>query len=257
METYHAHQALSSTRIKAFHKSPAHYRALLEEEKKETDALRFGRIAHAALLEPRRFLENYKIAPKVDRRTKAGKEEYENFLQTCGAHTIILKDEDAENIVGMVKALQAHPIASALLQKGLTEKSLYFEVDGVEGKARPDQIHEDGFLTDVKTTLDASYDAFRRQIWNLRYDIQAAWYTDAYRRVFEKKAESFTWIAIEKVAPWGIGVFVASDGLLTRGRDDYSRVVERYKKCVADDKWPCYPEMAQEMDLPAYATVLE
>ena len=71
--------ALSYSGAKHILRSPAHYQAWLKAEHKDTPALKLGRLAHLAALQPDVCRETVFVAPECDRRTKAGKETYENF----------------------------------------------------------------------------------------------------------------------------------------------------------------------------------
>ena len=52
------------------------------KEMVQTPALLEGRVQHTVFLEHHKFDEEFIIMPKFDRRTKAGKEEYEDFMAT-------------------------------------------------------------------------------------------------------------------------------------------------------------------------------
>jgi hypothetical protein len=50
----------------------------------QTPALLEGRVQHTVFLEHHKFDEEFVIQPKIDRRTKAGREEYEDFMASVG-----------------------------------------------------------------------------------------------------------------------------------------------------------------------------
>jgi hypothetical protein len=58
----------------------------------QTPALLEGRVQHTVFLEHHKFGEEFVIQPKFDRRTKSGKEEYANFMETIGNRTAITQD---------------------------------------------------------------------------------------------------------------------------------------------------------------------
>jgi hypothetical protein len=68
---------LSYSALKAFAKSPNHYLQYVNREFVETPAMVLGSALHCAVLEPNEYGKRYTIAPKFDRRTKAGKEQAE------------------------------------------------------------------------------------------------------------------------------------------------------------------------------------
>lgn len=83
---YRANPAISSTDIKRMAQSMAHFKYFQDNpEDNDTQALQFGRAYHKYCLEPYDFSNEFVVAPNIDRRTKRGKEEYENFLASPAA----------------------------------------------------------------------------------------------------------------------------------------------------------------------------
>ena len=62
------------------------------KEMVQTPALLEGRVQHTVFLEHHKFDEEFIIMPKFDRRTKAGKAEYEDFMATVEDRTAITQD---------------------------------------------------------------------------------------------------------------------------------------------------------------------
>ena len=58
----------------------------------QTPALLEGRVQHTVFLEHHKFDEEFVIQPNVDRRTKAGKADYEDCLASVGNRTPITQD---------------------------------------------------------------------------------------------------------------------------------------------------------------------
>jgi hypothetical protein len=125
---------------------------------------------------------------------------------------------------------------------------------GVRCRARPDQVTADALVVDLKTTQNASADAFQRDAWKYRYHVQAAFYLDALRTL-RHPAESFVFIAVEKEAPYLVQVFVATDEFIDAGRVAYKMDLETYKSCLASGAWPGFPTDAQPLTIPAYAKI--
>ena len=55
-------------------------------------ALLEGRVQHTVFLEHHNFDKEFVIEPSVDKRTKVGKAEYQEFLETVGDRTPIKED---------------------------------------------------------------------------------------------------------------------------------------------------------------------
>ena len=87
---------ISHSALKAFAKSPNHYLQYVAGEAPRTDAMIAGSALHCFVLEPHEFDARYIVAPKVDRRTKEGKEIFEAFSQQAAGRDV-LTQADFEN----------------------------------------------------------------------------------------------------------------------------------------------------------------
>lgn len=267
LEQYHQHPALGCSGVKEILRSPKHFhhRYILGNRRDETEALRFGTIAHAAIVEPKRFLESYVIEPKFVGKTKDGRDsersaaakemraEWEASLE---ADAILVTQDDADAIVGMIESVQGHPDACAALKNGIPERSYYATLRSPSGrelrmKTRPDYVRDDGPLVDLKSTINAGFDAFRSQIRKMDWDTQAAIGTDIVEALTGKR-EDFIWIAVEKEPPYCCAVYVANDVPIEIGRKFYRRAMDTYIQCLDEDRWP-FQQQAQNMDSPYWA----
>ena len=77
-EEYHATGAVGKSMLDNIHKSPAHLK--IAGNKNPGPPLILGSALHCAVLEHSTFNDRYIVEPDVDKRTKAGKEEYAVFL---------------------------------------------------------------------------------------------------------------------------------------------------------------------------------
>ena len=152
----------------------------------KSDVADIGNATHAALLEPDVFAKNYVQSPDFDMRTKAGKEQSEQFEFNMKGK-IVLSHDDYELVIGMCDSALVHPIINKLLtSKGQSEVSIFFEVDGIKCKCRPDRIVDPGvfnqhIIIDVKTCADVS--KFNFSARDYRYDVQDAFYSRGYQEL--------------------------------------------------------------------------
>lgn len=271
MEQYHSSPGLSASGVKELLRSPKHFhhRYILGNRREETEALRFGTIVHAAIIEPQRFLNNYVIEPKFVGKTKDGrdsersaaaKQMRDEWFSSLEPDAILVSQEDADAIVGMIESVQGHPDACAALKRGIPERSCYADIAMPSGqtvrmKSRPDYLREDGTLVDLKTTMNAGFEEFRAQIRKLEWDTQAAIGVDVLHAITGKR-QDFVWIAIEKEPPYCCAVYVANDVPLEIGKRRYVRAAETYLRCLETDRWP-FQEQAQNMDSPYWAMFTE
>lgn len=244
-EQYHAdRQHVSKSWLDRLKQSPAHLRHYLDTAKVETKALRVGRIVHCAILEPDIFARDFVIKPKFDGRTTVGKTGLAEW-EAANAGKMDVTVAEFEMAKGIRESVMAHKGARALLERtGAAEQSAFWNnpESGVDCKCRPDYIHD--FIVDLKTTEDASPEAFKWSIKKYRYHIQAAQYTEGTQR------ERFVIIAAEKSPPYGVAVYLLDDGDVATGMEQRRRELDLYAECRATGKWPAYPDTIQPIKMP-------
>lgn len=199
--------------------SPAHWR----EHRKQpaTQDMRFGTAAHVLLLEGRdAFEQQYIISPGFDRRTKAGKSDHLEFVSSHAGREILTPLE-YKTLMEMNCAVQESIAGDILESCSDRELSLFWEcaVTDTSCCGRLDFV---GARTvgDLKTTSDASPDAFLRSVKQYGYHIQAGHYLDGLDTIRYNSNDPIRWlfIAIEKTAPYGVAVYELDDEMLNEGR---------------------------------------
>lgn len=233
-EQYHAASGISKSGLDLIARSPYLYRHRQAVE--QTKAMLIGSAVHCAVLEPALFPHRYTVAPAADGRTKAGKELLARFAADNAGKTI-LPAADYDQVVQMANATWRHPAARNILTDGRAETSIWQEHHGALVKVRPDWITED-LLVDVKTTTDASPEAFSRACWSYRYHVQAALYLDVANAAMADRFNSFVFIAVEKSPPYQVAVYVADAAMIEAGRGVYHRDLATYRRCLETDTWP-------------------
>ena len=252
---YWTHPGVSQSQLRDLARSPMHYHAkhvARTATTEETAAMRFGSAFHAAVLEPESFAFEYVVAT-WDARTKAGKEDRDAALAS-GAK--ILSADDMETISAMAAALRSDPLASRILDaRTHTEHPIAWEcpVTGVLCKGKPDACVSIGgsvSLVDLKTTTDADAESFARSIANFGYHVQAAHYCAGWSASVGT-VDSFTFIAIEKTAPYAIGVYELSADAMARGQTRRLALLDKLAECRSSNRWPGYQPTT--IDLPRWA----
>lgn len=236
---YRSREGVSSTDLKHMVKSPQHFRYWKDHPQEDTPALLFGRASHKYMLEKDDFFTEFVIAPNIDRRTKAGKEEYAAFLEESKGKDIISAD-DFQKIQEMHEALYSTPFAEQLLS-GEKELSFFLEDEetGLMMKSRPDcltTIGDTHVLIDYKSTTDASSEAFMKSAINLAYDMQLAYYKDIMDKVTGCE-HSVIFIAQEKAPPYAVNILEANEYFIKSGRDMYRTYLDLYKECSDSGNW--------------------
>lgn len=256
-KVYHSHPALSKSSLDELSRSPLHYwRKYLDTNKPNivwSDAFTVGAALHALVLEPHKYDEEFITMPKVDKRTKAGKEELAAFEETKG-DKILVTEEQKLLCDRMVSAIEGHEEASKYLDGfGVAERSIFWNQDGVSCRCRPDYIREDGMMVDVKTARSADPDVFTRKAFDLRYHVQAGWYSLGYQAATGKMPKGFVFVVVEKTDPYPVSVMVASQDFIRAGVVDALDDLKKFKRCKVANDWQSYNfGKPAELDLPYY-----
>lgn len=253
-DEYHAHPATGSSDLKIILRSPAHYKYEKQNKSEPTPAMRFGTLAHAALLEPKIFAEAVEIPIFEGTGSRKAKEEW--FRNHHGK--MVLKADEMDTIRGMLVATSKNKTARALLAGGAAEEAFFDQCQetGVVRKAKPDFIR-DNIIVDIKTTVDADPSEFAKQIAKLKYHLSAAYYLDVVGSVLGTKLEKFVIVAIEKEPPYGVSVHLLDEGTIDAGRHLYRKALKILKECKDKNEWPGYPDKILSTAIPHYAFPVE
>jgi hypothetical protein len=234
----------------------AHGRQAEISPRDDTDELRFGRALHSALLEPDRFDEEFAVAPYTDRRTKAGKNTWTEFSNANSGKTIITADE-YECTEKMQRVAYDHPVVSLLLSEAAaTELSIVWKDADTEllCKGRIDLLTTFcgwTIIGDIKTTVDASRHAFKRQATAYGYYRAMAWYRRGLNELVPAERRCVL-VAIEKTPPFCVVPYELDEMALKIGDAENVELLARYAECKRSGLWPGYSDNIVVMDLPAW-----
>jgi hypothetical protein len=104
------------------------------------------------------------------------------------------------------------------------------------------------FVLDLKTTGDASADAFGRKARSLLYHMQAAWYCHLLQQVERLDyPPAFIWLTVETDAPYAVAAYQADEDAMRRGSDLMATAVDRYQQSHQSGKWAGYPSEIQTL----------
>jgi len=106
---------------------------------------------------------------------------------------------------------------------------------------------------DLKSTEDASAEAFQRSAWNWRYWVQAAWYMDGVEQATGQRPDAFVFAAFEKAAPYAPAFYFADELMLDMGRKEYRRLLRILAECKATDTWGGYDTAVTPLTVPLWA----
>lgn len=247
---------ISWSRLKFYEKSPAHFLENWLNPPEPTPAMTLGSALHCLVLEPEKFDSRYVAAPaNIDRRTKAGKEEWASFEAGAKGKSI-LTAEQVEQCRGMARAIAATNAASKALEMcPHREQTIEWEDPTTDLPCKGViDAWGDNWIIDIKTTDDATDRAFSRAVANYGYHGQAAFYIDGLGLARQTTTpKNFLFVVVEKQPPYGVRVFLCTTDLLAAGRQNYLKLLGRHAECVAAGDWPGYRDEVAPLDLPAWA----
>jgi hypothetical protein len=245
---------VSSTGLKKLLRSPAHYRAYLEEKDDDTQSRRLGRAIHAWVLENHVFNDKFVVWRGGARRGKA----FDTF-EAANTGKTILTEADVLTVQGCGQALvndPAFPVRGFLegmqdsdgnqvVAPAKTEFSIFWtdEETGVQCKVRLDavRLEEPVIALDLKSTDDARPHEFTRQMLRLDYDLQAAFYVEGVRRFVGHECP-FIFAAVEIDKPHGTAFYALSPGhdMMENGRRKMRHALQIKARCERENRYPGY-----------------
>lgn len=249
---YRKAEGVSRSDLWQMSRSPLHYKYALENEEQTTPALLFGSAQHKMVLEPDEFYQEYAVMPSgIDRRTKAGKEAYEEFLRNAGDREVITGDQYFQ-IMEMLDALKTNTPAWELLQ-GKHEQSFFWKdpETGIMCKVRPDVIttyNGKPYLVDYKTTDSCADGHFESSCKRYGYKFQAGMYTEGmFQNTFQEYG--FAFVAQEKTPPYASRVYLCDQDFINEGHDQFRTFLGMLKYCQDTGDWYGYEGPGHEVSI--------
>src|SRR5688572_4511810 len=178
---YHANHELrlsSSIARPLIMRTPAHAKAILDGHAKfESDAMTTGTAVHQLLLRDDRV----DVLEYDSYRTKDAQAERDQSRAQGRVPILRPKFDEAREIAQHVNGqILASNVKPTPFTNGSAEVVLRWTENGADCRALLDWLRDDLlYIDDLKTTTDASPAKFRRHVFNMGYDIQAAFYTRA------------------------------------------------------------------------------
>lgn len=249
---YDAIRALNWSTLKLIGRSPRALKRATIVPRVDSEWLLLGRAIHCAALEPDEFSNRYIIAPKVDRRTKEGKETWANFLADAGPREVL--DHDSGDIITKAsQALQEHPVASFLLQGKKEQIITWTDAEtGIACKGRVDVAGER--IVDLKSSSHgASLPLLMNEAARRDYHGQCAWYHDGAKAAGFDLQLPPAIVYVETQEPFDVVCLAMTEETFQEGRALYRRLLTQYQGCQLTDYWPgMAPELVQ-WELPSWA----
>lgn len=220
---------LSYSSIKEFAKSPSHYIQYLRKDREPTKEMNFGSLMHCMLLYQDLFDDLFIVAPDVDRRTKDGKAEWEEFQSKTNNKIIITSDEldDAHSISS--KAFLNKEIKDAIGGCNHSEKPWSKVFEGLPFRGFFDSA-SDTYIVELKTTSDASPSAFISDFIKRKYYLQASIYQKA-------SGLPIKYVVVETKPPYNNFVATIEQDLLDYGARELDKLISKFNECMILNAW--------------------
>ena len=231
---------VSASDLKTFLKSPRSYFYDKNRTDPKPDKRHFavGSALHEYIMEKDQFDKNFLVSPKFDRRTKEGKEKYEEFQLKAQGKTII-DEQEMTMIEQMSINAKMNRTFMELLEGSHYEISCYTvdEKTGLKVRLRPDILPTTrSTIVDIKSCLDSSPKGFKGDVYSYGYSLSSAYYLDFLGR------ENYVFAAIEKNAPFQASMYVLNDEMTDYGRFQYRMGLDLLKWSLDNNYYCDYVE---------------
>lgn len=220
-----------------------------EQDPKSRDTLLTGEATHVAALEPDLYggfdaetpeFVTLDPAKKVEERhgrfvvfrgtRDARHDRFKKVLADAALHQQKIITEGMHRIATEIaKAVRSNLEAAPFIMGGHRELTVCWDyeepqvamLDGwtMGMRCRLDYL-TDAAIIDLKSTFDASPEAFAKQMWNNGCFVQAAMQQDGVEAVTRRRRPYF-WLAVEKEPPYAVAMYEPDRDDLKRARDTY------------------------------------
>ena len=254
---YHGGPEFSSSAAKEILKTPAHYKHVyLDGHREKKKAWDIGTAVHSKVLgvgadtvtcPPELLASNGVMSTKAAKEWRAEQE---------AAGLIVVSAAEQQQVNAMAESVLTHDLARGWFElPGHSEASM-FATDpgtGLRLRCRFDRLPDDPRAAiDLKTTLDASPEGFKKRAHDLRYHVSRAHYLHTADLAGHPRQE-MVFVAVENKAPYLVAVYQFDREQVERGEREARRARELLKRCQELGEWPGYSPNLEFLEAPAYA----
>ena len=143
--------------------------------------------------------------------------------------------------------------AAFLPDGGDSELSITWNDNGVPCRIRPDRISKDRrLIVDYKTSGTAEPNLWgRTQLIRMGYYESAAFYRRGVRAAFNVEPD-YVFLVQECDPPYLCSLVGMDPAGVALGAAKMDHGLSLWRKCLASDRWPAYPDRVQYVELPAW-----
>jgi PDDEXK-like domain of unknown function (DUF3799) len=236
-EDYKAFPAMNGSVLTEGRRSLRHLRYAWEHGRKDTDAMRYGRLVHCLLLEPSEVANRYRAWEGARRGN-----DYKDFVVVAeqdGAE--VIKQEGQYSLDAAIEASQwflKTPRVRELIAAGQAEQTVLGVECGLQCKGRLDWVStSQHILTDLKNSTVIEPRDFGRAFYKYGYDIKLG----LYQRWLNRGTND-QWpvevIVLESQPPYDVAIYPIADAILDRGVEKALQIMQSVAEAIESDKWP-------------------
>jgi len=246
--------------------TPLHLFRYLNEPYEKTLALILGSAVDCLVFEPNEFDKQFVQGPTDSKRTKVGKEVWEE----ANRHANDTK-RDIIEIHNQVNYWdQVHQMAEAIMGNGMMREFLQDGVGqavfvcqdsmtGLKKKCKTDTYHKpSNTIVDLKTAVSASPEEFGRSIANYRYHVQDAYYSDIVEEVVGKSPRFLFGVMEKPIKDQDadgnmMAFYELPESERIAGRNTYQSDLGAIAFAQDNDEWAGYAQQVLTIERPVWA----
>lgn len=234
---------ISSSQLKNILISPEYYQYKKKNPMSQTKAMALGSAVHVGILEPEKADTDVILEPEINKRTDAGKKEYESFLNTIEADQVVLDTKQHRIYESIMAKYYKIPELKELFTGGEAEVSITDKIGSIGLKVRPDYLKDD-LIIDLKTT-SKPISEFSKACVNFGYHFSAAMYC------FIAGVNNFKFAVIETNPPYSMAILTPDTDFMDKGRKQFFTALDMLGECQQYNIFPGI-EVEQKLSLPIW-----
>lgn len=238
-------------------------------EPDSTTSLDFGKAAHMLLLGEAGFNEVYAPRPehrpddmdlpvKERRKWNANANDCKEWLAWAEDNKRkVITSTEIETIRAISDSLSSNELVRHGILNGRIERSIVVKIGNIWVRVRPDVIPNSGAdYVDLKTAASVDDESLAIAIYKHGYHIQAGLMRMVVREVLGEDAfKSFTFVFVEKSAPFDVRVKQLKDHDIDVGEKQAMLGLSMMERCIEEGRWPGYDgfgEAAAYIEMPSW-----
>ena len=217
--------------------SPQHARHAQQQRAESSSEADVGTAIHSLLLEG---VDQIERIDAPDWRSKAAKEAREAARAAGRIPILAHKAELILHAVGAARHAVAVSEIGDVFAQGEPERTLLWEEDGVQLKARPDWLNGYWIIHVKTTSASAEPNSWiRNQLTNSGYDLAAVFYEHGAQALSLKRESLF--LVVEQAPPHGCSLIGLAPAMRDLAERKFSLALALWRQCLQANSFPGFP----------------